>query len=143
MHSVLWASILASAGVAVVTTLLIEYLAKPWLEARKERILDKGRQRRSAFNNFRRAVNLANRLRVYKGRPSQFVSLMDEQIKRSATGLQEYTLSAFEFVDVPKSVSREWEYTLSSMNAYGTVFSAGSQYLTDDIWEQWEAALNQ
>jgi hypothetical protein len=37
MHSVLWASILASAGVALVTTLLVEYLAKPWLEAAHSR----------------------------------------------------------------------------------------------------------
>ena len=51
MHLVLWASLLASAGVAAVTTLLVEYLAKPWLEARKDRILDKGRQQRTALND--------------------------------------------------------------------------------------------
>lgn len=50
MHSILWASILASAGVAVVTTLAIEYLAKPGLEARKDRILEKRREQRAAIN---------------------------------------------------------------------------------------------
>jgi hypothetical protein len=71
MHSILLASILASAGVALVTTLLVEYLAKPWLEARKERILDKSRQRRAALTNFLRTINLANRLltATFAGRP--------------------------------------------------------------------------
>src|SRR5437016_5681134 len=47
MHSILWASLLASAGVALVTTLLIEYLAKPGLEARR-RAYDTGGQNRPA-----------------------------------------------------------------------------------------------
>jgi hypothetical protein len=59
MHSVLWASILASAGVAVITTLLVEYLAKPGLEARKDRILESKRNDRSAVNDLKRIVFLA------------------------------------------------------------------------------------
>ena len=66
MHSVLWASILASAGVAIVTTLLVEYLAKPGLEARKERILEDRRQQRTALNNMKQSLYLATRLVLYE-----------------------------------------------------------------------------
>lgn len=62
MHSTLWASIFASAVVAVVTTLLVEYLAKPGLEARKERILESKRERRTALKNIDRATYLAGRI---------------------------------------------------------------------------------
>ena len=37
MHSLLWASVGVSAGAAVVTTVLIDFLFKPGLEARKDR----------------------------------------------------------------------------------------------------------
>ncbi len=142
-HSVVWASVIASAFVAAVITLLIEYLAKPRLEARKERILEKGRQRRTALTNFRRAINLANRLPAIKGQPFEIVSTMDEYIKRSATDLQEYTLAAGEFIDAPESVSREWEYILSSMNAYATVLPSALQHLPDDFWERFEESVSQ
>ncbi|WP_146159621.1 hypothetical protein [Allonocardiopsis opalescens] len=41
-------TVLIPAAVAVCTTLLVEYFAKPWLEARKERILEAHRARREA-----------------------------------------------------------------------------------------------
>ena len=66
MHSILWASILASAGVALVTTLLVEYLAKPGLEARKERILEDKRARRVSVKGILRAWFIARRLQAYK-----------------------------------------------------------------------------
>jgi hypothetical protein len=142
-HSVLWASVIAAAFVAAVITLLIEYFAKPSLEVRKERILDESRRQRDALANFTRAANLANRLVPYKGQPAQMVSLMEDHIKRSAIDLQEYMLTAGEFMHVPKSVRREWEYTLSSMNALATVLPGSLQYLVDDFWEKFEAAFTQ
>jgi hypothetical protein len=45
--SALSASLIASAAVAIATTLVVEYAAKPTLEARKERILDKARSSRT------------------------------------------------------------------------------------------------
>lgn len=142
-HSVVWASVLASAFVALVTTLLIEYFAKPRLEARKERILDKTRQRRNAINNFRRAINLANKLLAFKGQPSQIVSLMDDHIKRSTTDLQGYMFTAFEFIEVPQSLTKEWEYTASSMHAYCAVPSVMWPNAPDDFWEKFETTFNQ
>lgn len=56
MHSVLWAGILASAGVTLVTTLAVENLAKPGLEACKERILENNREWRTAVPNLALSV---------------------------------------------------------------------------------------
>ena len=143
-HSVVWASVIASVFVAAFVTLAIEYLAKPRLEVRKERILEKSRERHKAINDFRRAVNLAMRLTAYKGQPPQMVvSLMDDHIKRSAIDLQEHTLAAGEFIHAPESVRREWEYAVSSMNAYATVLPAGLQHLPDNFWAMFEDASNQ
>jgi hypothetical protein len=142
-HSVVWASVITSTFVALITTLLVEYFAKPRLEARKERILDKSRQRRNAINNFRRAINLANKLLALKGQPSEMVSLMDDHIKRSATDLQEYMFTAFEFIEAPQPLGREWEYTVSSMHAYCAVPSAMWPSVPDDFWEKFEATFNQ
>jgi hypothetical protein len=62
MHTVLWASIFASAGVALVTTLLIEYFAKPGLEARKDRILEDRRDQRNALKDLRLYARLAGEM---------------------------------------------------------------------------------
>lgn len=138
MHSILWASILASAGVALVTTLLVEYLARPWLEVRKDRIVEKGRQRRDAINNFRRALNLANKFLAYKGQPPEAFSLLDDQIKRTLTDMQEHMLTAFEFIDVPESVSREWEYTATAIHAHSVIPPAMLPNMPDVFWEGFE-----
>jgi hypothetical protein len=127
--------------VALVTTLLVEYLAKPRLEVRKERILEKSRERRKGINDFRRALNLANKLLAYKGQPPLAFSLMDEQIKRSTTDLQDRMFTAAEFIDVPQSISREWEYTISAIHARSVVPSAMWQNMPDDFWEVFEDAF--
>jgi hypothetical protein len=62
-HSVVWASVIASVFFAAFVTLLIEYFAKPGLEARKERILENRREQRTAIKNAKRAAYLADRLR--------------------------------------------------------------------------------
>jgi hypothetical protein len=142
MHSILWASILASAGVALVTTLLVEYLAKPWLEARKERILDKGRQHRIALSGVRRSTLLAYRLEGYRGRP-EIIRMLGEPINRVTAELEEHMVTAFGFMDVPESVSRQWEDTTSAINAYATVFPTILQNPSDDYWDDFFAALRQ
>ena len=60
MSSVLW----ASAAVAASTTLLIEYAAKPWLEVRKDRILEEHRRRRSVQQTLREFRGAAGGLRA-------------------------------------------------------------------------------
>jgi len=142
-HSVVWASIIASAVVAAVVTLIIEYLAKPGLEARKERILEKSRQRRTALANFRRAINLAIRVLPFKDQPPEIVSLMAEHIKGIMTDVQPYMLDAGENILAPQSVSREWGYTVSSMYARMTVYSVVLPTLPDGFWEGLEEDTKQ
>jgi hypothetical protein len=140
-HSVVWASVIASVFVAAFVTLLIEYLAKPRLEARKERILEKGRERHKAINDFRRALNLANKLLAFKGHPPEMVSLMDDQIKRSLTDIVEHMFNAFEFIEVPQSISREWEYATSSMQAYSVTPSTLFPHAGDEFWPGFQDAF--
>jgi len=58
---------LISAGVAAFVTLLIEYFAKPALEARKERILANHRRRREALDRIDDALFVIGRLETYGG----------------------------------------------------------------------------
>jgi len=148
-HSVVWASVIASVFFAAFVTLLIEYFAKPGLEARKDRILDKGRQRRDAINGTRRANLLAFRFLTYKDHP-KMVEATSVQADRIAAEIAERTLTAFEYIDVPKSISREWEYVTSSMNAYATTFPAytialpaASPDIPGEYWEGLKEALLQ
>jgi hypothetical protein len=60
------ASILASAGVALVTTLLVEYLAKPSLEVRKDRILETNRDKRKAIKGIWQVHCLLGELQLNK-----------------------------------------------------------------------------
>ena len=107
MHSILWASILASAVVAVITTLLIEYLAKPSLEARKERILETYRDQRQGQKDIHRCMALMMKLRryVYKNL-ADLVS--DEYIHRITAELSERITNAAQLLKVPPSLSEEW-----------------------------------
>ncbi|MEU0090462.1 hypothetical protein [Kribbella sp. NPDC006257] len=53
MPDIAVSNVLVSAGVAAFTTLAIEFTAKPWLEARKERILQQHRDRRELARKLR------------------------------------------------------------------------------------------
>jgi hypothetical protein len=110
MHSILWASILASAGVAVVTTLLVEYLAKPGLEARKDRILEDRRQKRSALKDIKRCSSLARQLYVW-GRAraegaDEITVALKEQAQKMAEEIDELAKRAYGPIKVPASVTR-------------------------------------
>jgi hypothetical protein len=58
MSHVHWVSLVTPVVVAAVTTLVIEYLAKPSLEARKQQILETHEQRRATIRGLRRAAHL-------------------------------------------------------------------------------------
>ncbi len=107
MHSILWASILASAGVALFTTLLVEYLAKPWLEVRKDRILEHDRQRRAAIKTIKQSTLLvatARRLDENNERNDGFLELL----RRNTTELYNTMVDLYQTIDVPQSVRGQW-----------------------------------
>lgn len=117
MHSILWASILASAGVAVVTTLLVEYLAKPWLEARKDRILEKDRERREGIKDLQRCLLLIARLRGHADKDAD-VEIPEEYQSPFWAELSERMVNAYEALDPPESVLLEFAYLMTGIEAY-------------------------
>lgn len=106
MHSVLWVSILASAGVAVVTTLLVEYLAKPGLEARKDRILEKRREQRVAIKGIHEALFMVEILLSCKEVtpyriPAEYLRTNSEQFS------ERMRIASYVFM-APESADEEW-----------------------------------
>lgn len=114
MHAtsqVLWASILASAAVAVVTTLVIEYLAKPWLEVRKDRILERSQQRRKALRDFRRVTLIVLQLVELHGHSTSQI-LLDRGVKYAAEA--EELLMDVEEPDIPSQLQTDWDNAITA-----------------------------
>ena len=63
---VIWLTAFVSALTAGIVTLAIEYAAKPWLDARKHRILELSKLRRDAVRDLRRANYLCDQVREYR-----------------------------------------------------------------------------
>lgn len=137
MHSVLWASILASAGVAIVTTLLVEYLAKPGLEARKERILEDRRQQRTALNNMKQSLYLATRLVLYEEGVNDG-SIPPEQFQKAVAEFAESAITPYGIIDPPGKVSQEWTDMLFAIHRYA-VTSEGRR--TKEVKEKFPLAF--
>lgn len=137
--SILWASILASAAVAAFTTLIIEYLAKPWLEARKERILEHSRRHRTALHDLASVLFSAGRI----------VGLRDEQ---SVIGLRERTIqiardteklieAIYEEVDIPASLDDDWSNTTAAVLSF-LIGIQVVEHTHPDAWNRFDSAGN-
>jgi hypothetical protein len=124
MHSVLWASIFASAGVAVATILLVEYLAKPGLEARKERILERARERRVGLNDIWRCLHSAARLQAYTDEASEG-QIPVEHVNTIAAELSENMVNACEALDAPESFAEEWAQVSAKAEITAQAFRPG------------------
>jgi hypothetical protein len=107
MHSVVWASVLASAAVAAVTTLIIEYLAKPWLDARKDRIIEDDRQKRAAIKAIKRSIFLMASLHTFEDDKEHTVSYA-ARIRSNAAEIEKALIDAYQVINVPQSVLPEW-----------------------------------
>jgi hypothetical protein len=102
MHSILWVSVGVSAGVAIITTVLIDFLFKPGLEARKERILEKKRDKRNAIKGIWQAYGLLGQLQLNKNHapyknPEQYLHTATEQVSQKVD-------AAFDVLKIPDSV---------------------------------------
>jgi hypothetical protein len=126
MHSILWASILASAGVALVVTLLVEYFAKPGLEARKDRILEKRREQRAAVKDMKRAVFLFLRLAYCLGGIKDGTTSA-ESFEKIMTEFSECTFRLYEVIDLPKKITDEWQDAVVVLYRYSSV-EPGAQW---------------
>jgi hypothetical protein len=144
---VLWASIAASAAVAAFVTLLIEYLAKPWLEVRKDRILETTRRRRAALHGLRRAAALEGRIRGLQQaqanqmldrhepneiRHAQAYALIRDRIVRLAVEAGPLVAAAGEEMDAPAALNEDWHRSV------GTVLGVTAT-LERDAWPDEQA----
>lgn len=117
MHSILWASLIGSAGVAVVTTLLVEYLAKPGLEARKDRILEDRREQRAALYDLKRVTHLLPRLAIYTdGASKGLISV--ENLMKLREEFSECTARPYDVIDPPNKLTDEWLDTMLIMHRF-------------------------
>lgn len=140
MHSVLWASIFASTGVAAVTTLIVEYLAKPSLEVRKERILEIDRQYRTATHNLKRSSFLAGSLlscRTDKEMPKPLV----ERMYSMAAEIEQILTNAYEVIEVPVSITEEWSGAAVATISFSVFFR--SAWPPEVAWDTFETASGQ
>jgi hypothetical protein len=78
-------NILYAAAVSVVVTLTIEWFAKPWLEARKEHVLEHQRTMRSLLRLAHEHVWKAERVRVYGDTDIDFKTDKDGFIRLRST----------------------------------------------------------
>jgi hypothetical protein len=114
---VIWASVLASAGVAAVVTLAIEWAAKPGLEARKERILERSRERRAALRALRRTAHLIGR--VHQIGSGGIDPVYGDRMTRLAAEAEQLVTDANERIDVSAVLRYEWTRTLGAI--YGVL----------------------
>ena len=140
MNSILWASILASAGVALFTTLLVEYFAKPWLEVRKDRILENKRQQRAAFNDLKQVLFILPRLAIYiegfnKG------TISEEHAKKALAEFAEFTGRLYEVIDLPDKLDDEWVETMSIMHRFSVAMPVANS-LPTEIKERFSLAFH-
>lgn len=147
MHSVLWASILASAGVAVVTTLLVEYLAKPGLEARKERILESKREQRAALKSITRCTFLARRVsNLGRAEADRYgrkvVRTLSAKAKAMAAEIEELIVpSTREIFDGPAWMIDEWHNSVIIMEGF-SIFFRSIDAPPEGAWEELKSAAD-
>lgn len=115
-HSVVWTSIFA----AIFTTLAVEYFAKPWLEARKDRILEDKRELRALIRDVRRSTGLIEDMACYSVEDNpEYVSKIPAELSESMfkvrVGLQS---------SLPKSLLNQWSIVTTGVEGvavkYGT-----------------------
>jgi hypothetical protein len=129
-HSVVWASVIASAFVAAAVTVFIEYIAKPGLEARKDRILENKRELRTGVKDIRASIHLARRLQgfITKGLEELIADTGGEQVSveyvnKIKIELSEHVTNAYQVLYPPKSVVAEWEMAIVMGESIALIFS--------------------
>jgi len=136
MHSILWLSVGVSAGVAIITTVLIDFLFKPGLEARKERILEKKRDKRKAIKGFSQLHSLSEQLLLHK---QQVPDKIPEEYLRKVTEQFDEKLDAVnDVLKIPDSVGRQWDKASGTITTFALVARIGET--TEEAWEQFEYA---
>jgi hypothetical protein len=135
-HSVVWASVI----VALITTLAVEYLAKPGLEARKDRVLEKKKKQRESLNNMRRAYSLACMLEPYYEALVKD-KLPVEHLTKVTDELAEIVMTAYQNINIhpPGTIGKEWGLATAEIHLFAIRFSEVHESV--DSWVYFVAAL--
>jgi hypothetical protein len=136
---ILWASILASTIVAAFTTLLVEYVAKPWLEVRKDRILESNQRQRSALRGLSHATTLAGRMIALRDLQSN--PLAREQTMEFATEVGKCVTVAYEELTVPKFFGDDWVKATSITYTFSMLVQKAVP--SEDSWNEFDVITDQ
>lgn len=132
---VLWASIVASATVAVITTLLVEYLAKPRLEVRKDRILERSQRRRTALRGLERALTISGRLLAL--RDKQGTQLFRDRAIQFAAEVTLLVVEAHYELEAPAPLNDGWNETAAAAEAFLLLLQ--NDVPTVEAWDDFDA----
>jgi len=136
--NILWAGILASTGVAALTTMIIEYLAKPQLEARKERILEHNRHQRTALQGLKRAVWYSGELLSL--RDWQSADFWRSRTIKLAGEIAQWVETAQEVIEPPNSLYDDWTTTTAGVEAFQVW--AQNAPPTKHVWDEFDKFAN-
>src|SRR5206468_3947186 len=122
------------------TTLLVEYLAKPGLEARKDRILEDRRLQRNALRDIRRCTLLASELYVYgrladAGPDDEINVAIKEKALKTAAELEELVINSFKVIKMPAWMQKECIKVIATIAGFSYTFCAKGSLATA-TWEQ-------
>lgn len=127
-------SVLASAAVAAVTTLLIEYLARPWLDARKDRVVEDHRQRRTAINGVKRSLTLIGELQVL-GTSKEEIDILTQRAKQIAAEIEKLMDVCGESIDIgiPRPTINEWTRATVAISMFAAIFQS-EEMPSEEAW---------
>jgi len=145
-HFVVWASVTASVFAAAVITLVIEYLAKPGLEARKERILEDRRQQRIVLRSLDRCTFLAGRLiglaQLKSGEYDyEIMRAQKEDATTMIAEMEGLALNAFGAMKVRAWMDAELGQAIGAVGAFSVGFSVKGR-APKEAWEKFESAID-
>jgi hypothetical protein len=121
MHSISWPTLGASALAAILTTLIVEYFAKPRLEARKERILEKYREMRAGVKDTRLSISLTTRLLGFMDKNS-VGQISEDYISKIKAELADRVTNAYRVLQPPRSLLTEWARVTLVVEAFALTF---------------------
>jgi hypothetical protein len=130
--------VLVPAAVAVATTLLVEYAAKPSLEARKERILDQDRRRRTALRGVERVSYLGGRLLALREAPG--VEYGRERGRAIAAELGPLIETAMEDLDVSGDPGEWWFGAMVTVRAHTLLVR--DDRIAAGQWDEFSASVD-
>jgi hypothetical protein len=136
MHSILWVSVGVSAGVAIITTVLVDFLFKPGLEARKERILEKSRDKRKAIKGIWQAWGLLGQLQLHKKHapyeiPKEYLRTVTEQFSEKVDAV-------FDVLNIPESIGGQWDRAAAIIQTFAFEVQVGE--IPEEEWQELESA---